>query len=50
MPNTEAIPPSWRPALEPVLATPKSRALDGFLTAEEAAGKAIYPPARFRSG
>ena len=43
MPN-EAIPPSWRPALDPVLASPKSRALGGFLQAEEAAGKAIYPP------
>jgi uracil-DNA glycosylase len=44
MPNTEAIPPSWRPTLEPVLATPKSRALGGFLSAEEAAGTRIYPP------
>jgi uracil-DNA glycosylase len=44
MPNTEAIPPSWRPALEPVLATPKSRALGGFLSAEEVAGQRIYPP------
>ena len=43
MPN-EAIPLSWRPALDPVLASPKSRALGGFLQAEEAAGKAIYPP------
>jgi uracil-DNA glycosylase len=44
MPNTDAVPDSWRPALAPVLATPKSRALGGFLTAEEAAGKQIYPP------
>ena len=43
MPN-EAIPPSWRPALDPVLATAKSRALGHFLQAEEAAGIAIYPP------
>ena len=43
MPN-EAIPSSWRPALDPVLATAKSRELGGFLQAEEAAGKAIYPP------
>ena len=38
------LPESWRAALEPVLATPKSRALGGFLSAEEAAGKTIYPP------
>ena len=44
MANGEAIPPSWRPALEPVLASAKSRQLGGFLKAEEAAGKPIYPP------
>ncbi|HVR91960.1 MAG TPA: uracil-DNA glycosylase [Novosphingobium sp.] len=44
MDNSEAIPPSWRAALEPVLATPLSRQLGGFLRAEEAAGKRIYPP------
>lgn len=38
------LPASWRAALEPVLATPKSRALGGFLSAEETAGKTIYPP------
>ena len=43
MPN-EAVPPSWRPTLEPALATAKSHALGQFLRAEEAAGKAIYPP------
>ena len=48
MNNTEAIPASWRAALEPVLASPKSRALGGFLSAEEAAGKAIYPPRGMR--
>jgi uracil-DNA glycosylase len=42
--QSDAVPASWRAALEPVLATPKSRALGGFLKAEEAAGKAIYPP------
>ncbi len=41
---SEAIPASWRAALEPVLASPRSRALGGFLKAEEAAGKAVYPP------
>ncbi len=44
MGSGEAVPASWRGVLEPVLATAKSRALGGFLTAEEAAGKAIYPP------
>jgi uracil-DNA glycosylase len=44
VPNTEAIPPSWRPALEAVLAMPKSRALGGFLSAQETAGQRIYPP------
>lgn len=44
MPNSDSVPESWRGALGPVLATPKSRALGGFLSAEEAAGKAIYPP------
>ena len=39
-----SLPQSWRAALEPVLATPKSRTLGGFLSAEEAAGKTIYPP------
>ena len=41
---TDAVPESWRPALDPVLALPQSRQLGGFLKAEEAAGKAIYPP------
>ena len=39
-----ALPPSWRPALEPVLVSREARKLGGFLKAEEAAGKAIYPP------
>jgi uracil-DNA glycosylase len=39
-----AVPESWRPVLEPVLASPRCRALGGFLCAEEEAGKAIYPP------
>lgn len=47
----EAIPPSWRPALEPVLATAEARRLGGWLRAEEAAGRTIYPPrgARLRA-
>ena len=39
-----ALPESWQAALDPVLAAPRSRALGGFLSAEEAAGKTIYPP------
>ena len=41
----EAVPESWRAAIEPVLATREARRLGGFLKAEEAAGKHIYPPA-----
>ena len=44
MVSSDAIPASWRVVLDPVLASPKSRALAQFLRAEEAAGKAIYPP------
>ena len=40
----ETIPESWRPALEPVLDTPAARRLGGWLKAEEAAGRVIYPP------
>jgi uracil-DNA glycosylase len=38
------IPPSWRAALAPVLASAEARQLGGWLRAEEAAGKIIYPP------
>lgn len=44
----EAIPESWRPALEGVLASPAARELGGWLHAQEAAGKAIYPPRGMR--
>lgn len=40
----ETIPDSWRSVLGPVLATPEARRLGGWLTAEEAAGKQVYPP------
>ena len=40
----DALPPSWKPVLEPVLATPGARQLGDWLRAEEGAGKAIYPP------
>lgn len=36
--------PGWRAALDPALATPEARRLGGWLRAEEAAGKTIYPP------
>lgn len=41
---SEAVPESWRAVLESVLASPEARRLGGFLKAEEAAGKRIYPP------
>lgn len=44
MAQSDAVPPSWRAALDPVLAMPEARRLGGFLKAEEAAGKRIYPP------
>jgi len=44
MPQSDSVPESWRSALEPALALPESRRLGGFLKAEEAAGKHIYPP------
>lgn len=42
--NGDAIPESWRPALESALASPEARRLGGWLRAEEDAGKTIYPP------
>ncbi|WP_295635436.1 uracil-DNA glycosylase [Novosphingobium sp.] len=42
------LPASWQTALEPVLQTPALRALGGFLKAEEAAGRIIYPPRGLR--
>ncbi len=44
MANSDAVPESWRAALEPALAMPQARKLGGFLRAEEASGKQIYPP------
>lgn len=40
----DAVPASWRAALDPVLALPESRRLGGWLRAQEDAGKTIYPP------
>ncbi|MEL7444526.1 MAG: uracil-DNA glycosylase [Pseudomonadota bacterium] len=42
--SQDAIPESWRRALDPVLATPEARKLGGWLRAQENAGKVIYPP------
>ena len=42
--SADSVPESWRLAIEPVLASRESRKLGGFLKAEEAAGKHIYPP------
>lgn len=42
--SAQAVPESWAPALDAVLATPEARRLGGWLKAEEAAGKRIYPP------
>ena len=42
--TSETIPESWRGALEPALASTAARQLGGWLRAEEAAGKAVYPP------
>jgi uracil-DNA glycosylase len=44
MATGEAVPESWRAVLEPALASREARKLGGFLKAEEAAGKQIYPP------
>ncbi len=46
--TSNSIPETWRPSLEPVLASRPLRTLGGFLKAEEAAGKTIYPPAGTR--
>ena len=41
---SETVPPSWKPVLDPVLASPEARRLGGWLRAEEEAGKTVYPP------
>lgn len=41
---SESVPESWRAVLAPVLQTPEARRLGGWLTREEASGKAVYPP------
>ncbi len=39
-----SVPASWQPALAPLLQSREARRLGGFLKAEEANGKRIYPP------
>ncbi|NML95365.1 uracil-DNA glycosylase [Novosphingobium olei] len=39
-----SLPESWRESLAPILETPALRRLGGFLSAEEKAGKTIFPP------
>ena len=41
---SESVPESWKPVLDPVLATAEARQLGGWLRAEEDAGKTVYPP------
>jgi uracil-DNA glycosylase len=40
----QMVPESWREALAPALQAPAVRRLGGFIAAEEAAGKAVFPP------
>ena len=47
MTNGEAIPESWRAALEPVLLNAESRRLGGWLRQEEERGATIYPPLHY---
>ena len=44
MANAEAIPESWRAALEPVLQSAESRRLGGWLRQQEEDRRQIYPP------
>ena len=41
---SEAMPESWKPVLDPVLASDEARVLGGWLRGEEDAGKTVYPP------
>lgn len=42
--NAQTVPPSWQEALGPVLESREARQLGGWLKAQEAAGKRVYPP------
>ena len=41
---SEQVPTSWKPILDPVLASEEARRLGRWLRAEEDAGKTVYPP------
>ena len=41
---SESVPASWKPVLDPVLASAEARQLGGWLRAEEDDGKIVYPP------
>ena len=41
---SDAVPASWKAALDPVLATPEARQLGGWLQQQEADGRVIFPP------
>ena len=43
-PAGQIVPEGWREALGPVLATAESRRLGGWLRAQEAEGRTVYPP------
>ena len=45
---SDTVPPSWQAAIQPALATPEARRLGGWLRAEEAAGRQIFPPRGMR--
>ena len=40
----EQVPDSWKPVLDPVLASEEARQLGGWLRGQEEAGKTVYPP------
>ena len=44
----ETVPDSWKAVLDPALATEEARRLGGWIQAEEAAGKVVYPPRGYR--
>ena len=41
---SETVPESWKPVLDPVLASDEARVLGRWLRGEESAGKTVYPP------
>ncbi|MBX7541681.1 uracil-DNA glycosylase [Qipengyuania sphaerica] len=41
---SEQVPTSWKPVLDPVLASEEARRLGGWLRGQEEAGKTVYPP------